>query len=221
MTSQAPTRSKARMVYETLRSRIVRGTYTPGYRLVLSTLASELEVSAVPVREAVRQLQSEGLVEYTRNIGFEVSGIDVDEYHDSMESLALLEGSATALAAPLLGTDRLVEAQGLNEEMQRMTRSGFDSDTYRRLNNRFHTVLTDACPNQRLLGLLRTEAERVAMIRRSSLAFSPTLSTTSIHQHARLLELIRTGAPAEEIERAAREHKLASMRSHLAQRSAA
>lgn len=209
--------SKAAQVYAELRERILSGTYSPGYRLVLSTLASELGVSVVPVREAVRRLEAEGLVEYTHNVGAQVRAVDLHEYAEAMATLALLEGMATALAAPHVSAAALQEAEALNEQMRDLTVSSFSSDAYRSLNGHFHTLLTDPCPNRHLLSLVRSEAERVNMIRRSHLRFSPSSSGQSVRQHAQLLALIRSQAPAQDIERYAREHKLASMNSHLAQ----
>ena len=212
---RTPSASKSRLVYDELRSRILDGRYTAGYRLVLTVLAKEHGVSVVPVREAVRRLQSEGLVEYRHNIGAQVSGVDLSAYQDSMESLALLEGMATALSAPRLTRSDLEEATAINDEMRMLLEQGFDSSVYRDLNGRFHTVLTSACRNERILGIMRTEAERANMIRRSGLGFSPRTSSVSIAQHDHLIDLIRDGAPTDEIEHYAREHKLASMKNHL------
>ena len=63
---------------------------TPGYRLVLASIANDLDMSVVPVREAIRRLEAEGLVMVERNIGARVSMIDDSEYRHSMESLAIL-----------------------------------------------------------------------------------------------------------------------------------
>ena len=141
--------------------------------------------------------------------------MDLSAYQDSMESLALLEGMATALSAPRLTRSDLEEATAINDEMRMLLEQGFDSSVYRDLNGRFHTVLTSACRNERILGIMRTEAERVNMIRRSGLGFSPRTSSVSIAQHDHLIDLIRDGAPTDEIEHYAREHKLASMKNHL------
>lgn len=205
-------RSKSATVYETLRDAIVSGRYSPGYRLTISTLAKELGVSAVPVREAIRSLQAEGFVEYEHNVGAKVSKIDVTKYADSLRALAVLEGAATASSAPFLTTAQLDEAQRLNEHMRILVDAAhFDSANYRSLNGKFHTVLTSASPNTRLLDLMTTEAERVTLMRRTSFSFDVQRSMLSIEQHNHLLELITTGADSREIEMFAREHKLASL----------
>lgn len=209
--------SKSTQVYEELRDGIVNGRYSPGYRLTLSTLAKEFGVSTVPVREAIRWLQAEGLVEYTHNVGAQVSQIDVSGYAESFATLAYLEGVATALAASAITPDDLERAHTINNEMRVLVEAlTFDSAAYRRLNGEFHTLLCAPCPNSRVLTLLTAEAERVTLIRRSSFAFDPQRSSISVEQHAHLLELIESGADAQIIESYARQHKLASLERSLA-----
>ena len=103
--------SKSEMVHAQLRERILRGDYAPGTRLVLSRMASDFGVSPVPVREAVRRLEAEGLVRFTRNVGAEVLGMNTREYAEAMETVAHLEGAATALAAPLISRVDLARAR--------------------------------------------------------------------------------------------------------------
>lgn len=200
------------MVYSQLRTRIIDGQYSPGYRLILSTLADDFGVSTVPVREAIRWLESEGLVEYTHNVGAQVSTVDASSYAESMIVLAHLEGAVTALSAPHLTEADLEEAEHYNRDMRVLVESAnFDSNAYRRLNGHFHRVLGIRCPNERMHTLMSTEAERVNRIRRTSFKFTASRSILSIEQHAHLLHLIRTGADATEIEMYAREHKLRSL----------
>jgi len=68
--------SKQERAYALIRRRILEGTYQPGYRLIISTLADELGVSAVPVREAIRRLEAEGRVVYRHNAGSRVAPLD-------------------------------------------------------------------------------------------------------------------------------------------------
>lgn len=200
--------SKSELVYHQLRERILSGRYTPGYRLILASIAREFDISPVPVREAIRTLEAEGLVEYTLNIGAQVTAIDLSSYRESMAILGVLEGVATALSAPRLGAEKLQEARDLNEKMRALTVSeAFESDSYRRLNGYFHNVLISACPNQRLLALLQAEAERVNVIRRTTIQFSPEHSRKSVAQHTQLLGMIEACAPGNEIESYVRFHK--------------
>ncbi len=99
-------RSKADHAYAMIRERILSGEPKPGKRLVIEQLARELDISAVPVREAIRRLEAEGYITYTRNIGATVGSIDLSRYPETVEALAVLEAAATALAMPHLDARR-------------------------------------------------------------------------------------------------------------------
>src|SRR5690606_23538307 len=79
------TLSKSQRAYRSIKAKIYDGSYSPGYRLVLNRLAAELQVSTVPVREAIRMLEAEGLVHFERNIGAQVAMIDPTQYQVTME----------------------------------------------------------------------------------------------------------------------------------------
>ncbi|WP_028924118.1 GntR family transcriptional regulator [Pseudonocardia acaciae] len=211
MTDQAAAgESKSDRAYQAIKQRIEDGQYGPGYRLVLDQLARELSVSPVPVREAVRRLEAEGYLVFTRNHGARVASIDPDQFGHTMHALAIMEGAATALAAPELTAEHLDRARRLNQRMRASMRA-FDPASFTRLNHEFHGLLCGACPNPRLRGLLEREWSRLALIRRSSFAFVPGRALASVAEHDLLLDLISSGRPAEEIERAARDHKLGTL----------
>src|SRR5690625_8037845 len=126
--------SKADQAYQHVLTEITSGRYKAGDRLVLSTIADELGMSVVPVREAIRRLQTDNLVQFERNVGATVTGIDPIEYHHTMEALALVEGYSTALSAPLVTAETLTKARAINEQMH--DRLGDDSGpaTHARIN---------------------------------------------------------------------------------------
>lgn len=202
--------SKSERAYRTIKERITDGTYGPGYRLVLDQLAGELEVSPVPVREAVRRLEAEGYVEFRRNVGAQVASVDPAQYAYTMQVLALLEGAATAMAAPQLSDADLDRARRINERM-RESLEQFDPLGFTQLNHEFHEVLCARCPNVHLRGLVDREWSRLNAIRRTTFSLMPGRAAASVAEHERLLGLISAGASATEIERVAREHKLATL----------
>lgn len=208
--------SKSEAVYQELRRRIIEGRYVSGYRIVLDQIAREMGVSAVPVREAIRRLEAEKLVTFTRNVGAEVASIDVGDYHDAMQTLAYLEGAATSLAGPRLEAKDLDEAEKINDQMrQLLSPERFNAGEFTRLNMEFHRILCRACPNKHLRDLLDREWERVNLIRRSNFVFEPVRSQTSVNEHQNILDLIRQGAATDEVERTARNHKLRTLREFL------
>lgn len=206
--------SKSERAYRLIKERIDSGQYVPGYRLVLAPIAAELGVSAVPVREAIRRLEAEGLITFERNVGAQVALIKETEYLHTMQTLALVEGFATALAAEAITEEQLQRARTINETM-RQSLDAFDPRRFTELNLEFHSVLFDNCPNPHILDLVHKGWNRMRMLRNSSFSFVPGRAHESVDEHARLLDLIEQKASASEIEFAAREHRLATLRAVL------
>lgn len=207
--------SKSQRAYAFIRTRIDDGRYVPGYRLVLGSIAGELGVSVVPVREAIRRLEAEGLVTFERNVGAQVALIKETEYLHTMQTLALVEGSATALSAPTLTAEQLARARAVNERMRR-TLDDFDPHRFTELNLEFHAVLFEECPNPHILDLVHRGWNRMKVLRDSSFSFVPGRAHESVAEHERILELIEAGAPALDIELAARAHRTATLDAVLA-----
>lgn len=199
--------SKQQRVYEAIRGRILNGTYGPGRRLVLAALARELDVSPVPVREAIRRLQAEGWLEYTRNVGAAVERMNAAAIEQALHTLALVEGYATALAAEHIGAADLAAARQLNAAMQKQLEA-LDAFGLSRLDRRFHLALLQRCPNDHLNTIVNQELDRLDAIRRSLVLVIPQRARASVDEHEALLALIEAKAEPAEIELAAREHKL-------------
>lgn len=206
--------SKSTIAYHWIKERIAGGEYTPGFRLVLSAIAKDLDMSVVPVREAIRQLEAEGLVTFERNVGAQVSMVDDTQYRYSMQTLSVLEGAATALAARALTEDDLRQARAIND---RMTESldHFDPALFTELNHEFHRILYGKCVNPRLLALVEAEWGRLGHLRVSTFAFVPGRAHESVREHENIARLIEIGAPLGEIEKVARRHRAATLDAFL------
>ncbi|MEV5721760.1 GntR family transcriptional regulator [Amycolatopsis mediterranei] len=207
--------TKSQQAYETVKARILEGRYGPGYRLVLDQIARELDVSAVPVREALRRLEAEQLIEFERNVGARVVAIDPVAYQYAMQTVAIVEGAATGLAAPLLTAESLGRARELNDRMRRSL-AEFDPMAFTALNAEFHEVLFGACPNPNLVDLVQRCWTRLAAVRDSTFTSVPGRAPESVVEHERLLALIEDGGEPEEVERFARGHRMATLEAYLA-----
>jgi DNA-binding GntR family transcriptional regulator len=207
--------TKQERVYRAIRERILSGAYGPGYRVVIDSLAEEFGVSALPVREAIWRLEAEGLVVYRPNAGAQVAPAEPGVFYEEMAVLAVLEGYATALAAPELGEAGLRRLTEINESMVEAMEQ-LDSLTFGRLNQEFHAVVYEHCPNAALVALLQDVARRLDAIRRTVFVQIPYRGAASVAEHRDLLELISAGAPAAKIEAAARQHKLRTVESFRA-----
>ncbi|WP_347039889.1 GntR family transcriptional regulator [Glutamicibacter halophytocola] len=206
--------SKSETAYQLVSERITNGAYSPGYRLVLGTIADELGCSVVPVREAIRRLEAEGLVHFTRNVGATVAHVDSTLYLHTMQTLMIIEPAATALAAGSMDAAWLAKARELNEKM-RQCLEDFDPVAFTRMNTEFHQLLYGQCPNPHILDLVRRGWRRLAAMRASSFTHIPYRARESVKEHDAPLDLIADHATPAQIEAACREHRAHTLNSYL------
>ncbi|MCW3492196.1 GntR family transcriptional regulator [Microbacterium sp. SSM24] len=206
--------SKSQQAYRWIKDRIANQEFTPGYRLVLGSIAGDLDMSVVPVREAIRQLEAEGLVTFERNVGARVSMVDDSQYRFSMQALSILEGTATALSARRLTADDIRNARRINDLMIE-TLEHFDPRAFTALNQEFHAALYEKCANPRMLELVRAEWARLGHLRDSTFSFVPGRAQESVREHESILQLIEASAPLGEIEKVARRHRAATLDAYM------
>ncbi|MCP2032239.1 DNA-binding GntR family transcriptional regulator [Okibacterium sp. HSC-33S16] len=199
-------RSKSEQAYSWIRSRIEEGIFVPGYRLVLGAIAKELDISVVPVREAIRRLEAEGLVTFERNVGAQVAMLNETGYVTTMQTLSILEGAATMLSAPFITETAIAAARAVNAEMADCLEH-FDPHRFTELNREFHSILFEQCPNDNLLDLVHRGWNSLNMLRDSTFSFVPGRAHQSVAEHEGILALIESGADSLEIELAARAHR--------------
>lgn len=209
------TGSKSERAYTAIKEKILGGEFTPGYRLVLAKLADDLGFSVVPVREAIRRLEAESFVTFERNVGATVAGIEPTEYLYTMQTLAIVEGAATALSAPLVTPSDIARARAVNVQM-RDCLEHFDPVRFTALNQEFHSVLFENCPNPHILDLVHRGWNRLQALRNSTFSYVPGRARESVAEHEELLRLLESDAGADVIERAARAHRTATLDAYLA-----
>lgn len=208
MARPAPeTRNKQERAYGLIRERIEAGLYGPGQRLVIDSLARDFEMSQVPIREALRKLEAEGWIQYQRNSGAMVTLVSREQWQSTMEVLALLEGYATALAAPLL---RPADLQRLREANVQMEEALEALDLYRfsKCNRQFHRVIWDRCPNAFLVQEIRETQAKIDAVGGMLFPSVPYRGVRSIEEHTELIDILEKPTPFAALERTARQHKL-------------
>ena len=148
-------RQLAQLVTDSVRSSILEGRIKAGEWLRQERLAAEQGVSQTPVREALRQLAAEGLVEHVPYRGIRVVEFSIEDVEDLYGCRALLEGMAARFAAVHITTGEL---EAMTELFERMCRCKTPEDLveYRELNRRFHSALFNA---SRRSFLVRTLAQ--------------------------------------------------------------
>jgi DNA-binding GntR family transcriptional regulator len=137
---------------ENLRDEIVRGDLVPGQYLRLEEIARRFDVSTMPVREALRDLEAEGLVTSFPHRGTTVTKLSADELQDIYDIRVALEEMATRLAVPRLTEDTLAELTSLVEQME--NHQGHVA-TAVKLNHQFHLTLYAASGRTHLCELNR------------------------------------------------------------------
>jgi DNA-binding GntR family transcriptional regulator len=212
--------TKQEGAYGTIRERILSGAYGPGYRIIIDALAAELGISPLPVREAMRRLEAEGLIVFRANAGAQVVPAEPAQFEEKMTVLAILGGYASGLASYNIGPEeigRLVATTDLmNKAIARLDPSSFEG-----LNQEFHSVIYGCCQNAALIDMISDLTHRLEAVRRTVFRLAPYRGAESVQEHRQLIALFADGAPAFEIEAVAREHTLNAVRSfhswHLAQ----
>jgi DNA-binding GntR family transcriptional regulator len=142
---------------------------------------------------------------------------DETEYTYAMQTLGLVEGAATALSAPLVTDADLDRALEINERMRRML-DDLDPHEFTRLNEQFHSVLFEPCPNPHILELVHRGWGRLRGVRDSTFSFVPQRARHSVEEHEQIVQLIRDGGEALDIELTARNHRWRTLDAFLAAR---
>jgi DNA-binding GntR family transcriptional regulator len=202
--SQLPeTRSKADVIYENLREAIVGGGFRPGERVNMDEVAREFGVSKIPVREAVKRLESDGLVVARVHAGVVVAQVDVQEMRGVFLAREAIEGLVARLAAEA-GDEALVAElervqAAMREELSRGETAGLAE-----LNSQFHQAMATAT-GYRILGELTEQLLSTIRRYRVTAPQDETSWRSVVEEHDVIIDALRGGDP-ETVEAAARAH---------------
>jgi DNA-binding GntR family transcriptional regulator len=185
--------------YDRLLEDIRLGALPPGARLREVELAERLGISRTPVREAIRRLEADGLVEHLPRQGASLRRLGYAEVMELYEMRAVLEGTAARLAARAASDLELRELSEINAEM---TASRLPFETAR-LNRQFHAALINAAKNRYLQRAIGAMARTLLILGPSTL-HDPARSQSAAQEHDALLQALhaRDGAQAEALMRA-------------------
>lgn len=198
------------LVADQIRQQIITGQLAPGARLVEETLAGGLGVSRNPVREALRQLGTEGYVELVPRRGATVAMLGVTETNELFDLRMAVEGVAARIAARKREPVAVQRLQDLLDRAARATES-HDHVQVGELNNAFHLGVAEATGNAHLQMVAAPLLQRVRAV------FLRTVSTRAPHswrEHVDILTAIRDG-DEDAAEAAARRHVAAAQQSFL------
>lgn len=186
--------SLAKLVREDLLGRILRGDLAPGDRINEPDVCARLQVSRVPVREALRELESSGLVASRKHAGTFVREIQDGEVLDLYEMRSLLDGFAGAKAASLPDDQRQQLAAGLTASIATMQGAATQQDVaaYYAENLQFHWLIIEAAGNQPLASTYRDVVQKLHLARLKSLSQGLSMQS-SVAEHTRIAQAIAQG----------------------------
>ncbi|TDR85178.1 GntR family transcriptional regulator [Enterovirga rhinocerotis] len=176
----APIRSQ---VVETLRTAITSGRFAPGQRLVEKDLCDLLGVSRPSVREALRELESEGLIHTIPNRGPLVSRLTAREAASIYEVRAMLEALAAKLCAERASQEQIDDLSKTVDELEAASRSG-DVEQVLVAKRAFYDALLAGSQNVMIPSMLRTMNARITQLRRVSLSSVERLPETIVEIRA-------------------------------------
>ena len=208
-TPDAPARAGERsteVAYQWLRQRILDKEYAPGTQILEQTLADQIGISRTPVREALIELQQDGLVEIVPRHGVRILPLSPDDMREIYAILTNLEPMAAeelarrrpspTLIAPLVEACDAMEAAVANG----------DRDAWAKADEKFHLALLELCGNRRMTGIVMAMWDQAHRARMFTLKLRP-LPVESTREHRAALEAILAGdaVKAREIYRAHRQ----------------
>lgn len=175
------------MALEALRDYIIDGAWKPGEVLSHEDIASRLNVSRMPVREAVRLLEQEGFVTVRRNVGVEVLPLSWNDFEEVYQMRQALEALAGRLATPHLTASDHRHLGSLIKRLEEALEKGYEPSATLKLTQEFHTATYRPAGKARLLKTIDTLRYHSARYR-AFVVKLPGHSGTLLAEHQRIYE---------------------------------
>lgn len=186
---QAPVRKPApELVRDGLRASILAGEFEAGYQLRQDEVAEQFGTSRIPVREALRQLESEGLIVFHPNKGAVVKGLSLEDVLEMLDIRIALETRALKLAIPNMAVEDLDAAQEILDRYD----AASEPDTWGEMNWNFHWTLYAPCNKSKLLSIIEANYGHVSRFTRRQVSRAAGKSRPQ-KEHHELLDLCREG----------------------------
>lgn len=176
-------------VLAALRKAIEMGDFAPGESLRQEAISETLNVSHIPVREALRHLEADGLVEVQRNRGARVVALSRKTIEDMMEIRAYISSNILKTAIPLLEEADYQKLQGIIEKQKNET----DPIKADALNNEFHKCLLHPARNQVAENVIKLITSNIDRYLRGNLYGMEEMRNLSVAEHERILLTCQAG----------------------------
>lgn len=179
------------IIYEDLKDKVVRGELLANQRLQEDNLAKDYETSRTPIRDALRKMEHENIIEKLPYGGYQIREVNVEEIEEIFGIRSVLESYAASLATKRISD---VEIQRI-ENILTMSQKAIDTDDYDTfvdLDSEFHRLLYKACRSEHLLRILQHLWDYFIRYRKVSF-YSKLTMENSIKDHRLIIEKMKAG----------------------------
>ncbi len=184
--------------YTILKDAILSLDLPPGSPLVESELSKAIGTSVTPIREAIRRLQSDGLVTSSYGRSAYVRGFSLEDIKNTYEVRALLETYAVRKSVPIIDDEAIAKLEEIVRETEDTLKQG-DLVNFSKKNGQFHRELCRCCGNNYLLSLLDDIAKQHHRIRialaKHTYALAKTFSNNALKDHWAIINAVRSRDP--------------------------
>jgi DNA-binding GntR family transcriptional regulator len=212
--------TKSEIVYLALKQDIANGRYKPNQRIVASQVARRFGFSEIPVREALKQLESEGVVQNKPHVGATVTDFEIEDYEKILQVRSILEGLATRLAAEHMTEDHFKALEKVCAKMQRVIREK-KYEKMPPLDRAFHKIIYEASGNEYLWKTISGYWD-LSFWYPGVFAFVPERARNSLPEHNKILNALKKGdgALAEKLDQKQKENSRKAVQTFFKKRKA-
>ncbi|WP_321368063.1 GntR family transcriptional regulator [uncultured Desulfuromusa sp.] len=186
-------------ILETIRDAILKGDLKPGEKVAEPELAERFGISRTPIREAFRQLESEGYLTVVPRKGAVVAALSEQDIQEYYAVKSILEGYAAELAAENLTEKELAKLVAINERLKQLATEG-DVKSFYKIHHEFHDTFLKSANNSKLYELINQLGQKFTRLRMASLSVDGRMAI-SVAEHDKLLDAFRNhdGKAAENL----------------------
>lgn len=205
-------RSKKQVVYDLLREGIIQGEYAPGTRLVIDELASKINVSQIPIREAIQQLEADGFVTVEPYVGARVAELDTNFIFEVFALLESLEVICSRAACTHITEEQLEKLEQMILEMDECAK---DNQKWSARNREMHVFICECADTQLVLKMLHKAFDHWERLRSVYLKdVTDNRIAESQREHKLLLEALKK-RDADEVEKIVHAHNQSALKSYI------
>jgi DNA-binding GntR family transcriptional regulator len=181
-------------ILETIRDAIIKGALKPGEKVAEPELAERFGISRTPIREAFRQLESEGYLTVIPRKGAVVTSFSQKDVEEFYAIKSILEGYAARRACENLSPKEVEKLEAINSKLQQLADIE-DVKQFFKVHNDFHELFIKAASNEKLSEMIDSLVSRFQRLRLASLSL-PGRMKISVEEHAKIIDAFRKKNPA-------------------------